>query len=86
MLLIIVLLLCNFSILSAQNKQIAIGEIYDGTFTVESLDKLRSMDNGKQYTILNIDRSLGISTIEKYDYKTQKNWKPLFLLPPRSRF
>ena len=72
MLLIIVLLLCNFSILSAQNKQIAIGEIYDGTFTVESLDKLRSMDNGKQYTILNIDRSLGISTIEKYDYKTQK--------------
>ena len=71
-LLIIVLLLCNFSILSAQNKQIAIGEIYDGTFTVESLDKLRSMDNGKQYTILNIDRSLGISTIEKYDYKTQK--------------
>ena len=72
MLLIIVLLLCNFSILSAQNKQIAIGEIYDGTFTVESLDKLQSMDNGKQYTILNIDRSLGISTIEKYDYKTQK--------------
>ncbi len=72
MLLIIVLLLCNFSILSAQNKQIAIGEIYDGTFTVESLDKLRSMDNGKQYTILNIDRSLGISTIDKYDYKTQK--------------
>ncbi|GBF22353.1 MULTISPECIES: S9 family peptidase [Arenibacter] len=71
-LLIIVLLLCNFSILSAQNKQIAIGEIYDGTFTVESLDKLQSMDNGKQYTILNIDRSLGISTIEKYDYKTQK--------------
>jgi len=71
-LLIIVLLLCNFSILSAQNKQIAIGEIYDGTFTVESLDKLRSMDNGKQYTILNTDRSLGISTIEKYDYKTQK--------------
>lgn len=71
-LLIIVLLLCNFSILSAQNKQIAIGEIYDGTFTVESLDKLRSMDNGKQYTILNIDSSLGISTIEKYDYKTQK--------------
>lgn len=71
-LLIIVLLLCNFSILSAQNKQIAIGEIYDGTFTVESLDKLRSMDNGKQYTILNIDRSLGISTIDKYDYKTQK--------------
>lgn len=71
-LLIIVLLLCNFSILSAQNKQIAIGEIYDGTFTVESLDKLRSMDNGKQYTILNIDRSLGISTIEKYDYKAQK--------------
>ena len=72
MLLIIVLLLCNFSILSAQNKQIAIGEIYDGTFTVESLDKLQSMDKGKQYTILNIDRSLGISTIEKYDYKTQK--------------
>ena len=71
-LLIIVLLLCNFSILSAQNKQIAIGEIYDGTFTVESLDKLQSMDKGKQYTILNIDRSLGISTIEKYDYKTQK--------------
>lgn len=54
----------------AQNKKITVAEIYDGEFRTEGLDALRSLKNGKQYTVLNIDRSATISTIDKYDYAT----------------
>nr|WP_222942317.1 S9 family peptidase [Arenibacter arenosicollis] len=72
MLLLFLFILYNFSVLIAQNKEISLEEIYQGAFKVKGLDKLHSMKNGKQYTILNIDRASGISSIGKYDYKTQK--------------
>ena len=72
MLLPIVFFLCHFSFLLAQNKQLSLEEIYDGTFSVEGMDKLRSLKNGKQYTILSVDRATVTSSIQKYDYKTQK--------------
>nr|WP_281502560.1 S9 family peptidase [Arenibacter sp. F20364] len=65
-------ILNSFSLLLAQNKKISLEEIYDGTFRVDGLDKLRSMKNGKYYTILSVDRERATSSIEKYDYKTQK--------------
>ncbi|RAJ08130.1 S9 family peptidase [Arenibacter echinorum] len=71
LLLPIVFLLCHFSFLLAQNKQLSLEEIYDGTFSVEGLDKLRSLKNGKQYTILSVDKATATSSIQKYDYKTQ---------------
>jgi len=37
----------------AQQKQISVEEIYRGAFRTQGLDVLRSMKNGKQYTILN---------------------------------
>nr|WP_285901357.1 S9 family peptidase [Arenibacter sp. TNZ] len=64
--------LCHFSTLLAQNKEITLEEIYQGTFVVEGLNKLQSMKNGKQYTILSVDRGHSVSSIETYDYKTQK--------------
>ena len=70
LLVFLLIFICHFSTLSAQNKEITLEEIYQGTFTVEGMDKLHSMRNGKQYTILNIHRASGISAIEKYDYKT----------------
>ena len=71
-LLLIVFFLCHFSVLMAQNKELTLEEIYDGTFSVEGLDKLQSLKNGKQYTILSVDKATATSAILKYDYKTQK--------------
>ncbi|SHI68129.1 S9 family peptidase [Pseudozobellia thermophila] len=59
---------CN--VLSAQEKQITVEEVYRNGFGTEGLDALRSMKNGKQYTVLNIDRSNGATTVDKYDYAT----------------
>lgn len=72
LLLFLLFFLCHFSTLLAQNKEITLEEIYQGTFVVEGLNKLQSMKNGKQYTILSVDRGHSVSSIEKYDYKTQK--------------
>ncbi|MGB7394490.1 MAG: S9 family peptidase, partial [Pricia sp.] len=54
----------------SQDQNISVEEIYSGAFRTEGLDALRSLDNGKQYTILNQDRSAGTSAIDKYDYAT----------------
>ena len=56
----------------AQDKKISVTEIYNGTFRTQGLDALRSMKNGKQYTVLNFDRAKRTSTIDKYDYATQQ--------------
>ena len=53
---------------TAQNKQITVEEVYGDAFKTEGMDALRSMQNGKQYTILNT--SDGNSSIDKYDYAT----------------
>jgi dipeptidyl-peptidase-4 len=55
---------------TAQDKELTIEEIYSGEFRTKDLEALRSLDNGKQYTILSRDRSTGTSAIEKYDYAT----------------
>ncbi|MGB5556234.1 MAG: DPP IV N-terminal domain-containing protein, partial [Flavobacteriaceae bacterium] len=54
----------------AQQKQITVEDIYSGTFRTEGLDALRSLANGKQYTILNYDRKAQTTAIDTYDYKT----------------
>jgi dipeptidyl-peptidase-4 len=54
----------------AQEKQISIEEIYMGEYRTEGMDVLRSMNNGTQYTVLNMNRTNGTTSIDKYDYKT----------------
>ena len=56
----------------AQQKQITVEDIYRGQFRTEGLDALRSMKNGRHYTILNINRADRTTSIDKYDYSTQK--------------
>ncbi len=56
----------------AQKKQITIEEIYQGVFSTDGMEALRSMKNGKQYTILNFDGHEGASSIDKYEYATLK--------------
>ncbi|MFS4468571.1 S9 family peptidase [Maribacter sp. 2210JD10-5] len=69
---ITVCFLCFNAFLVAQKKTVTVEEIYDGTFRTERLDALRSMKNGKQYTILNTDRVFKNTSIDKYDYTTQE--------------
>lgn len=65
------------SALTAQNKQITLEEIWNGTFRTEGLQALHSMKNGQQYSVLNFDRANRATTIDIYDYKTLEKTKTL---------
>ncbi len=68
-----VLVLSFFTSLTiAQNKQLTLEEIWGGDFRTERMQSLHSMNNGKEYTVLNFDKVTGASAIDKYDYKTQQ--------------
>lgn len=68
--LIFAFLLTSVSILSAQQKEIALEEIWNGTFSQERLESLQSLENGKQYVVLNYNRENRSSAIDVYSYKT----------------
>ncbi len=55
---------------SAQTKDITLEEIWNGTFRQERLQSLQSLDNGKEYVVLNYDRDNGTSSIDVYSYKS----------------
>ena len=67
---ILVLFLTAITSLSAQQKDITLEEIWSGTFRTEGLDVLRSLKNGKEYSVLNYDQSSKTSTVDVYDYKS----------------
>ena len=58
------------SLLSAQQKQITLEELYDGTFSQKRLESLQSLKNGEEYVVLNFDRANGSSAIDVYSYRT----------------
>ncbi|MBA6153473.1 S9 family peptidase [Gelidibacter maritimus] len=53
---------------SAQNKEITLDAIWNGTFRTEGMQSLHSMNNGKHYAVLNFKQ--GSTAIDVYDYKT----------------
>lgn len=67
---LLVFLMVSSHVLIAQKKKIALEEIWGGEFRTEGMDALRSMKNGKQYTVLNFNRNPRSSSLDKYDYKT----------------
>ncbi len=70
---ILVLLFIGFYITcpaSAQLKKVQLEEIWSGGFAEEGIEAFRSMNNGKQYTLLKSDASRLFSAIEKFDYKS----------------
>lgn len=67
---IIPLLLLFTSVVYPQLKTISLEEIWDGEFRTQSLERLHSLQNGNQYSVLNYDRSNRASTIDVYDYNT----------------
>ncbi|WP_394750289.1 S9 family peptidase [Spongiimicrobium salis] len=68
---LIVFVLVLSTVTVAQKQQITIEEIYGNQFGTERLEALRSMNNGKHYTVLNRE-DRNVSAIDKYDYKTQQ--------------
>ena len=54
----------------AQEKQITLEEIWNGTFSQQRLESLKSLNNGTEYIVLNQDRKDGSSSIDLYDYKS----------------
>ena len=53
----------------AQQTEITLEDIWGGTFRTERMDVLRSLNNGKEYAVLNYNRSENTSTVDVYDYK-----------------
>lgn len=57
---------------SAQQKEVTLEEIWNGTFRTERMESLQSLKNGKEYVVLNFDRSSRTSSIDVYSYETGK--------------
>ncbi len=70
--LFIAVFICISTVVFAQNKQFTLEEIWGGTFRTEYLQSLHSMNNGKQYSVLDYNRSTGAMSIDIYDYATAK--------------
>lgn len=66
---ILLIFLVFTTFLTAQNKNISIEELWDGTFRTERMNALNSM-NGDFYTLLNYNRQAQSTTIDKYSYQT----------------
>lgn len=65
------------ALVAAQDQQITLEAIWSGEFRTESMEALHSMDNGKDYSVLNFDRQTQNTTIDIYDYKTSEKVKTL---------
>lgn len=58
--------------LFSQTNKITLEEIWGGEYRTTSLERLHSLKNGNQYTVLNFDRSTRTSTVDVYDYNTSE--------------
>lgn len=71
------LFLTAFPTLTAQQKDITLEEIWSGAFRTQGLDVLRSLNNGKEYAVLNYDRQNKASTVDVFDYKSGEKVRTL---------
>lgn len=63
--------------LTAQKRNISLKEIWTGEFRTDGLDVLRSLKNGREYSVLNYDRKNRASTVDVYDYATGNKTRTL---------
>lgn len=66
----LIIFLSISSLVTSQKKKITLNEIWGGAFRTQGMDVLRSLKNGKQYTVLNFTRNPRSSSLDKYDYAT----------------
>lgn len=71
------LFLTALTTVTAQQKEITLEDIWGGTFRTQRLDALKSLNNGKEYSVLNYDRSEKVSTVDVYDYKSGEKVRTL---------
>lgn len=74
---LLVLFVLALTVATAQKKEISLEDIWGGTFRTERLDALRSLDNGKEYAVLNYSRQTSSSTVDVYDYKNGEKVRTL---------
>ncbi|RNC84126.1 MAG: S9 family peptidase [Winogradskyella sp.] len=55
---------------TAQNKEISLKDIWNGTFRTEGMQSLYSMKEGNKFSVLNHDRKNKAHTIDVFDYET----------------
>ena len=60
------------AVVSAQQKEVTLEEIWNGTFRTERMESLQSLKNGKEYVVLNFDRDSRTSSIDVYSYESGK--------------
>lgn len=75
--LLLLVLCCAINHATAQQKKISLEEIWNGTFNTEKLDVLRSMQNGKEYTVLHTDSLKNFSSIDAFAYLTLEKTRTL---------
>ncbi len=59
-----------FATVQSQTKTITVEDIYQGAFHTEGLEELRSLKGGKEYTVLNVNKTSKATQIDKYTYET----------------
>jgi len=69
--------LCLSTTLTAQQKQITLEEIWGGAFSTESLRSIRSLDNGKEYSVLSYDRDANGFVVDVYNYESGEKVRTL---------
>ena len=74
---LVLLLFILSALVSAQQKNITIDEIWDGTFRADRMQSFNAL-NGNFYAVLNFDRKTNISTIDKYDFATLEKVSTIF--------
>ncbi len=62
---------------TAQQKEITLQEIWGGAFRMEYLDRLSSLNNGTEYSLLETDSITDTKSIAVYSYKTGKKVRTL---------
>ncbi|MDP2068385.1 MAG: S9 family peptidase [Lutibacter sp.] len=66
---LLIIFIAITSLATAQKKDIALEEIWNGSFSTERMNSLNSM-NGDFYSLLNFDRNTKSTTVDKYSYAT----------------
>ncbi len=80
--LFLLLFLSATTLVYTQQKKITLEEIWQGAFSTKGMDALRSMNDGNHYTLLDINRANGTSSIVKYEYETLQQTETILASSP----
>ncbi|MEY8020826.1 S9 family peptidase [Muriicola sp. SD30] len=82
--LLLFIFLTASTLVFTQQQKITLEEIWGGKFTTQGLQELRSMNDGQHFSILNLDKARGESSIEKYAYETLESTTTILSSSPEN--